>query len=89
MSFECTYNLVSNALGVNETVNDGEYYKTSGDYDDSLQADENDANLWFAIFDNYEVPVAGAGDDQTVYTGEEANFGGSLSTASEGTAIAK
>jgi PKD repeat protein len=89
MSFECTYNLVSNALGGDETVIDGEYYKTSGDYDGSLQADENDANLWFAIFDNYEVPVANAGDDQTVYTGEAANFSGSLSTASEGTSIAK
>lgn len=50
--------------------------RTSGDYDGSLQADENDANLWFAIFYNYEIPVADAGDDQTVYTGETVNFSG-------------
>jgi PKD repeat protein len=68
---------------------EGAYYQTSGDFDGSRQKDENDANLWFAIFDNYDEPVANIGEDQSAYTGEEVNFDGSLSTASEGSAIVK
>jgi len=88
-SFDCTYNLASNELGGDETIVEGDYYKTSGDYDESRQKDENDANLWFAIFDNYDAPVAKAGGDQSVYTGEKVNFDGFLSTASEGSSIVK
>ena len=88
-SFDCTYNLASNELGGDETIIEGDYYKTSGDYDGSRQKDENDANLWFAIFDNYDAPVANAGEDHSVGTEEKANFDGSLSTASEGSFIVK
>ena len=88
-SFSCTYNLASNELGGDDTIIEGEYYKTSGDYDGSTQTDENDANLWFTIFDNYDAPAANAGKDQSVPTGEEVNFDGSLSTASEGSSIVK
>jgi PKD repeat protein len=76
-------------LGGDDTIMEGEYYKTSGDYDGSTQTDENDANLWFAIFDNYDAPAANAGEDQSDYTGEKVNFDGSLSTASEGSSIVK
>jgi PKD repeat protein len=87
-SFDCTYNLATNKFsGDNTTIE--EQYKTSGDYDGSTQTDDNDANLWFTIFDDYDAPVANAGRDQTVYTGEEVNFDGSLSTASEGSSIVK
>jgi len=88
-SFDCTYNLVSNELGGDDTIMEGEYYKTSGDYDGSTQTDKNDANLWFTIFDNYDAPAANAGEDQTAYTGEKVNFDGSISTASEGSSIVK
>jgi len=88
-SFGCTYNLVSNELGGDDTIMEGEYYKTSGDYDGSTKTDENDANLWFTIFDNYDAPAANAGEDQSAYTGEKVNFDGSLSTASEGSSIVK
>jgi PKD repeat protein len=88
-AFDCTYNLATNELGGDETVIEEDYYKTSGDYDGSLQTDENDANLWFAIFDNYDAPVANAGKDQSVYTGEKVNFDSSLSTASEGSSIVR
>ena len=88
-SFSGTYNLASNELGGDDTILEGEYYKTSGDYDGSTQIDENDANLWFTIFDNYDAPAANAGKDQSVLTGEEVNFDGSLSTASEGSSIVK
>ena len=88
-SFDCTYNLASNELGGDKTIIEGDYYKTSGNYDGSTQTDENDANLWFAIFDNYDAPVAEAGENQSDYTGEKVNFDGSLSTASEGSSIVK
>jgi len=88
-SFDCTYNFVSNELGGDDTIMEGEYYKTSGDYDGSTQTDKNDANLWFTIFDNYDAPAANAGEDQSVYTGEKVNFDASLSTASEGSSIVK
>ena len=88
-SFDCTYNLVSNELGGDDTIMEGEYYKTSGDYDGSTQTDKNDANLWFTIFDNYDAPAANAGEDQTAYTGEKVNYDGSISTASEGSSIVK
>jgi PKD repeat protein len=88
-TFDGTYNLALNTLGGDETVIDGDYYTTSGSYDQSTQTDENDANLWFAIFDNYDAPVANAGEDQSVSSGEEVNFVGSLSTGSEGATIVK
>ena len=84
-----TYNLISNELGGDGIIMEGKYYKTSGDHDGSTQTDENDANLWFTIFDNYDAPAANAGKDQSVYTGEEVNVDGSLSTASEGSSIVK
>ena len=87
--FDCTYNLATNELSGDHTIMEGEYYKTSGDYDGSTQTDDNDANLWFTISDNYNAPAANAGKDQTVYTGEKVNFDGSLSTASEGSSIVK
>lgn len=87
--FDCTYNLATNELSGDHTIMEGKYYKTSGDYDGSTQIDENDANLWFTISDNYNAPAANAGKDQTVYTGEKVNFDGSLSTASEGSSIVK
>jgi PKD repeat protein len=87
-SFDCTYNLATNDLSGDQTIMEEEYYKTSGDYDESTQKDENDANLWFTISDNYDAPAANAGKDQSVYTGE-VNFDGSFSTASEGSSIVK
>jgi PKD repeat protein len=88
-TFDCTYNLATNEFGGDDTTMEGEYYKTSGDYDGSTQKDENDANLWFTISDNYNAPVANAGKDKSVYTREKVNFDGSLSTASEGSSIVK
>jgi PKD repeat protein len=88
-SFDCTYNLATNELSGDQTIREEEYYKTSGDDDGSTQKDENDANLWFTISDNYDAPAANAGKDRYIYTGEEVNFDGSFSTASEGSSIVK
>jgi len=53
------YNLVNNSL-TGDTVQYlgnhviyGSYYRTSGNFDGSLSVDENDADLWFYIKDDY------------------------------------
>jgi PKD repeat protein len=66
---------------------DGEFYKTSGDFDGSTGVDENDAHLWFSISDTYELPVADcrliSGEDHgEFYTGTKVNFDGSYSETS-------
>lgn len=88
-AFYCTYNLKQNTLTGDQVIVEGGYYKTSGDYDGSVATDENDANLWFTIWDNYDGPIANAGSDQTCYSGDKVNFDGSASTASDGSSIVK
>jgi PKD repeat protein len=88
-SFDCTYHLKTDNFDGDETVFEGGYYKTSGDYDGSVTTDDNDANLWFAIWDNYDAPIADAGKDKECYPGEKVNFDASGSTASSGSSIVK
>lgn len=88
-SFFCTYYLKTDDFEGDETVVEGGYYKTSGDYDGSITTDENDANLWFTIWDDYRAPVAKADGDKYCYTGDKVNFDGSESTASSGSSIVK
>jgi len=87
--FMCDYDLASDTLTGDSVASDEGYFKTSGEYDGSIETDENDAELWFLIWDNYEHPVAEAGAEQTVETGEPAAFNGTSSTASEGSSIVK
>jgi PKD repeat protein len=87
--YEGTYDLKTNTLSGDKVVIETGYYKTSGDYDGSVGVDENDANLWFDVWDNYDPPKADAGPDQTIYTGEKVNFDGSASKASAGSSIVK
>lgn len=86
-TFDCTYNLATDELGGEEITVENNYYKTSGDYDGTL--DENDATVWFTISDNYDAPLANAGKDQTVSVRELVNFDASKSTASDGSSITK
>lgn len=88
-SFYCAYDLRSDNFTGDSVIVEGGYYKTSGDYDDSIDVDENDANLWFDIWDNYSPPVADAGPDQECYSGDKVNFDGSGSTASIGSSIVR
>ena len=88
-TFMCDYNLATDTLTGDEVAADEGYYKTSGEYDGSIETDENDAELWFLIWDNYELPIAEAGEVQTVETGEPAVFNGTGSTSSEGSSIVK
>lgn len=87
--FMCLYNLKNDEFTGDTVYFEEGFYKTSGDYDGSVGVDENDANLWFDIWDSYNSPIADAGSDQTVYTGEKVNFDGSWSKASTGSYITK
>lgn len=87
--YEGYYNLKTNSLSGDTTYFEEGYYKTSGDYDGSTATDENDANLWFDIWDNYDAPKAEAGTKKTCYTGDKVNFDGSDSSASSGSSIVK
>lgn len=83
------YNLETNSLiGSGDTAQqDGVYYKISGDFDGTTGTDDNDANLWFRITDNYDLPVANAGADRSTSSGIKINFDGSQSYASSGSEI--
>ena len=88
--YEGIYNLKDNSLKGDKTYIEEGYYKTSGDYDGSTGIDENDANLWFAVWDNYESPEARARAlNPKVYTYDKVNFDGSASKASAGSTIVK
>jgi len=81
------YDLITNSLSGDYVVYDGGWYRTSGDFDGSTLVDENDADLWFSVVDNYDAPVAEAGADQSCETGDELSFSGSESTASDGSSL--
>ena len=82
------YNMKSNSV-IGEYVEELGYLKTDGEWDGSegTEIDENDAALWFLIWDNYESPVAYAGPDRTVMVGDKVNFIGSGSSASIGSSL--
>jgi PKD repeat protein len=81
------YDLITNFLSGDYVVYEGGWYRTSGDFDGSTLVDENDADLWFSVVDDYEVPVAEAGADQSCETGDVLYFSGSESTASDGSSL--
>jgi len=81
------YDLITNSLSGDYMVYEGGWYRTSGDFDGSTLVDENDADLWFSVVDNYDAPVAEAGADQSCETGDVLSFSGSESTASDGSSL--
>ena len=83
-----TYNIKTNELYGDEIVYESGYYKTSGEYDESIYSDENDAELYFYCWNNYDPPVARAGNDRIVDLGEKVNFDASNSYAT-GASIVK
>lgn len=84
------YNMKSNLVD-GDYVKELGYLKTSGEWDGSegKEIDENDAELWFKIWDDYDSPLANAGPNLSSYTGEKVNFDGSGSMASSGSSIVK
>jgi PKD repeat protein len=81
------WNLVTETLSGDSTIQELGYYKTSGEYDGSTGDDENDANVWFDINDNYSPPVADAGPSKSGYLGDIISFDASSSSASTGSSI--
>ena len=85
-----SYDMKSNSI-IGDYVKDGNYLRTSGEWDGSegTAIDENDAELWFSIWDNYDAPEANAGNNVFCYVGEKVNLDGSGSSASTGSSIVK
>ena len=81
-----TWDLRTETLSGHLTVSEPGGLKTSGDFDSNV-GDENDANLWFTISDNYVPPVANAGANRQGHVGDSISFDGSGSTASVGSSI--
>ena len=81
------YDLISGSLSGDILVFEDGWYKTSGDFDGSTSIDENDADLWFSVVDDYDAPIAEAGADRTSETGDVLAFSGSNSTASGGSSL--
>ncbi|MFQ6106785.1 MAG: PKD domain-containing protein [Thermoplasmata archaeon] len=86
-AFHATWNLVTETLSGDTTTVEMDYYRTSGDYDGSTGSDQNDANFWFNITDNYGLPFADAGPDKQGYIGDTISFDGGGSGASPGSSI--
>ena len=87
-TFKSQYSLKNNEfISGDQTVKDGSYYKTSGDFDNKI-GDENDANLWFSISDNYQLPSADAGIAKSSKVGDLVNFNG-VGTSSSGSSIVR
>jgi len=86
--FSAIYDAVYNRLlDADNTTLSSEYYITSGEYDGSSGVDENDAEIWFSIWDNYDRPTARAGSDRLCYVGRTVLFDGTNSSASDASDI--
>jgi hypothetical protein len=81
------WNLATESLSGDFTVKELGYFRTSGDYDGSTGDDENDANVWFDINDDYSPPIADAGPAKSGYLGDTIGFDASGSSASAGSTI--
>ncbi len=87
-TFKSQYSLKNNQfISGDQIENDGSKYKISGDFDNKI-GDENDANLWFSISDNYNQPTVDAGTSKHYKVGDLVNFNG-VGTASSGSSIIK
>ena len=86
--FSAIYDAVNNRLldADNFTQSSG-YYITSGEYDGSSGVDENDVEMWFSVWDNYEPPKADAGPDRYCYLCRKITFDGTNSSASDASQI--
>jgi len=71
------YNLKTNVLTGDQTTEELGYHKTSGEYD-LKTGDQNDAAVYFDVWDNYDAPKASIiVSDTSVKVGDLVNFDGS------------
>ncbi len=86
--FSAVYDARNNMLMDNDDVTlESGFYVTSGEYDGSDSVDENDAEIWFRVWDDYDIPKAEAGPDRYCYTGKKFSLDGAGSTASNASNI--
>lgn len=88
--FSALYDVKNNQLlDADEFIKRTGCYITSGEFDGSDDVDENDAELWFNIWDDYEPPRAEAGPDIRCARGEEVILDASGSFVANGSHIAE
>ncbi len=88
--FSGLYDLKNNQLlDADEFTRKTGCYITSGEFDGSNDVDENDAELWFNIWDEYEPPRAEAGPDLHCARGEEVILDASGSFVANGSYLAE
>ncbi len=81
------FDIATDSLTGDKTEKKFQYYVTSGEYDGSIDVKENDAMLYFDIWDNYEPPVADAGKDRIVKVNDLVDFDGTKSYAHGSTIV--
>ena len=79
--YKGSYDILKDELNGDKTIVEDGYFKTSGAFD-SVSVDQNDAALYFDIWDNYNTPTCIMSiSDTYVKAGEIVTFDASLSTA--------
>lgn len=86
-SFFGSYDLATGMLSGDDTTVELGWLKTSGEFDGSASGDTNDANIFFGVEDNYQLPMANAGVDRSGFSGDTFSFSGLASVASTGSSI--
>jgi PKD repeat protein len=87
--YKGSYDIITDELNGDKTTIEDGYFKTSGDFDD-ISVDQNDAAVYFDIWDNYNTPTCIMSiSDTYVKAGELITFDASLSTAATDFEIVK
>jgi len=87
--YKGSYDIIKDELNGDKTIVEDGYFKTSGAFD-SISVDQNDAAIYFDIWDNYNTPTCIMSiSDTYVKAGEIITFDASLSTAATDFEIVK
>lgn len=82
--YKMSYNLKTDEVTGDKTIVEDGYYKTSGAFD-TISVDQNDAALFFDIWDDYNNPTCIMSiSDTHIKAGEVVTFDASMSTAAAG-----
>jgi PKD repeat protein len=87
--YKGSFNIITDELDGDKTIVEDGYFKTSGDFD-TISYDQNDAAVYFDIWDNYNTPTCIMSiSDIYVKAGEMITFDAGLSTAATDFEIVK